>query len=240
MVGPSMLSTCKYNFTVKSSPTTIKFLCSYGGKIFPRYPDGKLRYHGGETRVLAVERSISFSDLVVKLGEMCGASVSLRCQLPTEDMDALVSVTSDEDLANLIEEYDRAAAPSSPTTNNSLKIRAFLSIPCKSTTKKSSPSHSIASSSTTSNEATSPNSTVYSPAAAASPSLISPRRPIKSAAADRCVHQIMSRPAVAYPHPMMNYEKAAAKGLPHHQYVYYGRGKGSSHIYLIQHGNHWQ
>lgn len=42
-------------------PTTTKFLCSYGGKILPRYPDGKLRYVGGDTRVLAVDRSISFS-----------------------------------------------------------------------------------------------------------------------------------------------------------------------------------
>lgn len=40
---------------------TIKFLCSYGGKILPRYPDGKLRYLGGETRVIAVHRSISFA-----------------------------------------------------------------------------------------------------------------------------------------------------------------------------------
>lgn len=44
----------------KPNPT-IKFLCSYGGKILPRYPDGKLRYHGGETRLLAVDRSISFT-----------------------------------------------------------------------------------------------------------------------------------------------------------------------------------
>ncbi|EPS67466.1 hypothetical protein M569_07308, partial [Genlisea aurea] len=96
----------------------LKFLCSYGGRILPRYPDGKLRYHGGETRVLSVGRSASFAELSVKLAEMCGTPVSLRCQLPAEDLDALVSVTSDEDLANLIEEYDRAS---------SLKIRAFLS-----------------------------------------------------------------------------------------------------------------
>ncbi|XP_022776158.1 uncharacterized protein LOC111317906 [Durio zibethinus] len=113
--------------------STIKFLCSYGGKILPRYPDGKLRYHGGETRVLAVDRSISFSELSLKMGEMCGTTVSLRCQLPTEDLDALVSITSDEDLANLIEEYDRVASPPS-----SLKIRAFLSQP-KSTKKPISP-----------------------------------------------------------------------------------------------------
>lgn len=57
------------------------------------------------------------------MGELCGwGMVSIRCQLPTEDLDALVSITSDEDLANLIEEYDFAnrdrIAPS--------KIRAFL------------------------------------------------------------------------------------------------------------------
>ncbi|KAF3967342.1 hypothetical protein CMV_008657 [Castanea mollissima] len=40
---------------------TIKFLCSYGRKILPRYTDGTLRYAGGLTRVLAVDRSISFT-----------------------------------------------------------------------------------------------------------------------------------------------------------------------------------
>ncbi|KAG1331417.1 hypothetical protein COCNU_02G013850 [Cocos nucifera] len=102
---------------------TIKFLCSYGGKILPRYPDGKLRYVGGHTRVLAVDRLLPFSELRGKMGEMCGwGAVNLRCQLPTEDLDALVSVTSDEDLANLIEEYDLA----SRDRLLPLKIRAFL------------------------------------------------------------------------------------------------------------------
>lgn len=49
---------------VSVKPTrAIKFLCSYGGKILPRYPDGKLRYVGGHTRLLAVDRSISFSGI---------------------------------------------------------------------------------------------------------------------------------------------------------------------------------
>lgn len=77
------------------------------------------------------------TELLVKLGELCGKSVSLRCQLPTEDLDALVSVTSDEDLANLIEEYDRVASPPA-----SLKIRAFLSPP--KSIKKISPPPSTA------------------------------------------------------------------------------------------------
>ncbi|KAL2519599.1 octicosapeptide/Phox/Bem1p (PB1) domain-containing protein [Abeliophyllum distichum] len=152
------------------NPTaTIKFLCSYGGRILPRYPDGKLRYQGGETRVLSVDCSISYAELVVKLGEMCGtSSMSLKCQLPREDLDALVLITSDEDLANLIEEYDRAVAAGSPA---SIKIRAFLSTP--KTTKKvlpppSTASLSSSSSSSSSNDSTSPKS-FYSTTAATLP-----------------------------------------------------------------------
>lgn len=138
---------------VGPSPTNLKFVCSYGGKILPRHTDGKLRYYGGETRVLSVDRSISFSELLVKLGEMYGSPVTLRCQLPTEDLDALVSITSDEDLANLIEEYDRRSSLSP-------KIRAFLSPP-KSTRKYPRPI-STASSSTT-DDSSSPKVSYNSP-----------------------------------------------------------------------------
>jgi hypothetical protein len=37
-----------------------KFLCRYGGKIFPSLSDGRLKYVDGETRVICVPRSISF------------------------------------------------------------------------------------------------------------------------------------------------------------------------------------
>lgn len=76
---------------------------------------------------------------MVKMRELCGTTMTLRCQLPTEDLDALVSITSDEDLANIIEEYDRAASPPS-----CLKIRAFLSLP--KSAKKISPPSPLASS----------------------------------------------------------------------------------------------
>ncbi|GFP87562.1 hypothetical protein PHJA_000899900 [Phtheirospermum japonicum] len=149
MVGSYLLSS--HNLT----PKPIKFLCSYGGRILPRYPDGKLRYNGGETRVLSVDCFISFAELVVKMGKMCGSSVSLRCQLPTEDLDALVSITSDEDLANLIEEYDYAAAAAEASA---FKIRAFLYAP--KTLKKVRPPPSIASFS--SSDASLPKSSFYS------------------------------------------------------------------------------
>ncbi|WOL04169.1 hypothetical protein Cni_G12890 [Canna indica] len=104
---------------------SLKFLCSYGGKILPRYPDGKLRYVGGHTRVLSVRRSIAFAELQVKLMELCGwGAVSIRCQLPADDMDALVSVTSDEDLVNVVNEYDVAAGRD--RLLRPPKIRAFL------------------------------------------------------------------------------------------------------------------
>ncbi|KAK1413805.1 hypothetical protein QVD17_35588 [Tagetes erecta] len=135
-------------------PPTIKFLCSYGGRILPRYPDGNLRYYGGHTRLLAVSRSISFSELMMKLCELCGKTVKLRCQLPTEDLDALVCITSDEDLANLIEEYDRTPCL------QYVKIRAFLSTPnkCSSTASDSGSGSSSSSSSSTGTPATSPKS----------------------------------------------------------------------------------
>ncbi|TVU25670.1 hypothetical protein EJB05_28175 [Eragrostis curvula] len=114
----------------------VKFLCSYGGRILPRHSDGALRYVGGHNRVLSVDRSLHFYELQRKLREMCGWDVSLRCQLPTEDLDALVSVTSHDDLANLLEEYDAASKDSLEP----LKIRAFLFPLAQSLPRSSSPS----------------------------------------------------------------------------------------------------
>ncbi|PON96726.1 PB1 domain containing protein [Trema orientale] len=120
----------------KASTETLKFLCSYGGKILPRHGDGQLRYVGGLNRVLAVDRSVSFAELMVKLGQFCGFSVNLKCQLPDGDLETLVSIKSDEDFANLIEEYDRASA-----TRRHLKIRAILSP--RKPPKEISPSSSV-------------------------------------------------------------------------------------------------
>ncbi|KAJ4878546.1 Octicosapeptide/Phox/Bem1p family protein [Raphanus sativus] len=102
----------------KNSGNNLKFLCSYGGRILPRSTDGKLRYVGGHTRVLSVDRSISCEELTKKLFEFCGYSVDLRCQLPNGDLETLISVKSDEELTNIVEEYDDGA-----------KIRAVLSPP---------------------------------------------------------------------------------------------------------------
>ncbi|XP_073142324.1 RAF-like serine/threonine-protein kinase PRAF [Henckelia pumila] len=203
---------------LSAKPT--KFLCSYGGRILPRYPDGKLRYHGGDTRVLSLDRSVSFSELLLKLAEMCGTAVSLRCQLPAEDLDALVSITSDEDLANLIEEYDRAAAE----TPSCIKIRAFLSAP--KPTKKVSPPPSTVSS-------TSPKSPFCY--AAAVTGGIPPRCP--SSAGGKYV-RLASRPPQSPP----SYAVKAAGKSTYHQYAchhHHHNGNGGR-VYLIHSGNNWQ
>jgi hypothetical protein len=53
---------------MESKPlNAIKILYSYGGKILPRSTDGELRYVGGHTRVLSVDRSISFSGPFIRI-----------------------------------------------------------------------------------------------------------------------------------------------------------------------------
>jgi len=85
----------------------VRLMCSYGGKILPRPHDNQLSYVGGDTRILAVDRNIRFSGMIGKLSSIWGNSVSFKYQLPNEDLDALVSVTNDEDLENMMAEYDR-------------------------------------------------------------------------------------------------------------------------------------
>ncbi|KAF9686366.1 hypothetical protein SADUNF_Sadunf03G0151200 [Salix dunnii] len=49
--------------TASSSPrNTVKFLCSFGGKILLRVGDGHVKYIHGETRVIAFPRGITFSE----------------------------------------------------------------------------------------------------------------------------------------------------------------------------------
>ncbi|KAJ0082576.1 hypothetical protein Patl1_10919 [Pistacia atlantica] len=83
----------------------VRFMCSFGGKILPRPHDNQLRYVGGDTRIVAVHRSTTFSALLTKLSKLAGGSnISVKYQLPNEDLDALISVTTDEDVENMMED----------------------------------------------------------------------------------------------------------------------------------------
>ncbi|XP_059653156.1 uncharacterized protein LOC132300187 [Cornus florida] len=100
----------------------VKFMCSYGGKIHPRPHDNQLSYVGGETKILAVDRTIKFSGIISKLSALCDADVCFKYQLPGEDLDALISVTNDDDLEHMMNEYDRLYRASAKPA----RLRLFL------------------------------------------------------------------------------------------------------------------
>ncbi|GAB4847867.1 hypothetical protein Ancab_026927 [Ancistrocladus abbreviatus] len=103
------------------SPTSrVKFCCSYGGKILPRPSDGFLKYVGGETRVVAVPRKITFSGLKKIVSNLFEGDFVIKYHIASEDLDALVSVKSDEDLRHMFEEYDRLES------EGNSKLRTFL------------------------------------------------------------------------------------------------------------------
>ncbi|XP_015082056.1 uncharacterized protein LOC107025813 [Solanum pennellii] len=107
-----------------SSPTSpksrIKFLCSQGGKILPQPADGHLKYVGGETRVISVPRDIKLSELMKKLTPQIEGDMVLKYQLVHEELDALISVKTEEDLRHMLDEYDRCESAGIP------RLRAFL------------------------------------------------------------------------------------------------------------------
>lgn len=95
----------------------------------PRPHDKCLCYVGGETRLVAVDRHCSLSAFRnrLSLALLNGRPFTLKYQLPNEDLDSLVSVATDEDLENLIEEYDRITASSAAASSViSSRIRLFL------------------------------------------------------------------------------------------------------------------
>ncbi|KAG7564735.1 PB1 domain [Arabidopsis suecica] len=102
----------------------VKFLCSYNGKIMPRPSDGMLRYVGGQTRIISAKRNVSFDEFEQKMIQVYGQPVVvIKYQLPDEDLDALVSVSSSEDIDNMMDEFDKLVERSS---DGSGKLRVFL------------------------------------------------------------------------------------------------------------------
>ncbi|XP_043721331.1 uncharacterized protein LOC122668846 [Telopea speciosissima] len=106
-----------------ASAKKVKLLCSFGGKILPRPSDGTLRYVGGQTRIIGMRRDISFNDLLHKMMDISAQPVVVKYQLPDEDLDALVSVSCQEDIENMMEEYEKLVESSS---DGSAKLRVFL------------------------------------------------------------------------------------------------------------------
>nr|GEX72960.1 hypothetical protein [Tanacetum cinerariifolium] len=112
-------------------PPKLRMMCSYGGHIIPRPHDKSLCYMGGETRIVVADRHTSLADLCSRLSStlLHGRHFSLKYQLPTEDLDSLVSVTTDDDLDNMVEEYDRLNASNPSAKPLRLRLFLFLSKP---------------------------------------------------------------------------------------------------------------
>ncbi|KAF4350017.1 hypothetical protein F8388_017595 [Cannabis sativa] len=104
-----------------SSSSKMKVLCSFGGKVLPRPSDGKLRYVGGETRIVRIRKDISWQELTQKIFSIYNQTSIIKYQLPGEDLDALVSVSCDEDLQNMMEECSDLGS-----REGSQKLRIFL------------------------------------------------------------------------------------------------------------------
>ncbi|CAM8881432.1 unnamed protein product [Rhodiola kirilowii] len=104
----------------------VRLMCSYGGHIIPRPHDKSLSYVGGDTRMVVVDRNISLGELKARLSKnlLHNNAFTLKYQLPNEDLDSLISVTSDEDLDNMIDEFDRICATT--TAAKSSRLRVFL------------------------------------------------------------------------------------------------------------------
>ncbi|KAG2330703.1 hypothetical protein Bca52824_001883 [Brassica carinata] len=119
------------NDSMASSPRSehdnlprVRFMCTFGGRILPRPPDNQLCYVGGDNRMVAVHRHTTFASLLTKLAKLCGKSnMSVKYQLPNENLDALISVSTDEDVENMMEEYDRVALNQNPRSS---RLRLFL------------------------------------------------------------------------------------------------------------------
>ena len=63
--------------------------------------DGSWKYVGGETFLESVPVSWKYADLVFSLAEKVDGAISLKYQLPGEDLDpdALISIADDSDIS---------------------------------------------------------------------------------------------------------------------------------------------
>jgi hypothetical protein len=88
----------------------------------PRPSDGKLRYAGGETRIIRISKDISWEELKQKTTGIFNQPHVIKYQLPGEDLDALISVSGDDDLRNMMDEFDMVESE----LGGSQKLRVFL------------------------------------------------------------------------------------------------------------------
>jgi len=113
------------NYKHRPSYTSkVKLMVSFGGEIRPSLQDvHHFWYIGGTTKIITVDRNIKFSDLIEKLSSTMFVEVCFKYQLPGEDLKDLISVHNDDDLENMMAEYDRMCRVSPKQT---VRLRLFL------------------------------------------------------------------------------------------------------------------
>lgn len=89
----------------------VKLMVSYGGRIQARPYDKQftqLTYAGGDTKILTVDRNVKYLDIVTKVNSLCNlnAQFRLKYQLPGGGLEALISLIDDDDVENMMFEYD--------------------------------------------------------------------------------------------------------------------------------------
>ncbi|GFP91446.1 hypothetical protein PHJA_001288600 [Phtheirospermum japonicum] len=133
----------KHSSSLNNNGSKVKLLCSYGGKIQSRPTDHQLSYVGGDTKILAVDRNVNFSEIAAKLNSLCNMKerldLSIKYQLPGEDLDALVSLIDDEDVEHMMVEYERMQRISPKPARLRLFIFDISAPPVKSGVKDSGP-----------------------------------------------------------------------------------------------------
>ncbi|KAL4356748.1 hypothetical protein AHAS_Ahas09G0117700 [Arachis hypogaea] len=102
----------------------VKFLCSYGSEIHHRPNDKKISYVGGHNKLHYVNRGINFTAMLAELSALFDAAgdIHFKYQLPGDDFDALISVSSDSGLNSLMLEYDNLYRNSPKTA----RMRLFI------------------------------------------------------------------------------------------------------------------
>lgn len=114
---------------MNSPAIKLRLMCSNGGHILPRPHDKTLCYVGGETHIITMDRHTTLSNLTNRISKTLIKSSSSACpttsflikyQLPTEDLDSLITITNDEDLENMIDEYEKL------DSGNNKRIRLFV------------------------------------------------------------------------------------------------------------------
>ncbi|GAB2280032.1 hypothetical protein Dimus_014670 [Dionaea muscipula] len=117
------------SFPVLPPPAAAKLrlMCSYGGHIVPRPHDKSLCYVGGDTRIVVFDRHSTLADLLSRLSKLLlnGKPFTLKYQLPSEDLDSLITLSTDEDLENMLDEYDRLHSAANSASKPS-RLRLFL------------------------------------------------------------------------------------------------------------------